>query len=82
MIKKIPAKKIGMTSVFDGNGRTIPVTLLQPLPVMVTEIRRPDTHGYSAVQLAWGETTPKHVRKPLRGILDKAGTERSFRRLY
>ena len=41
MIKKLPAKKIGMTSAFDDNGRTVPVTLVQPLGFVVTEIRRP-----------------------------------------
>jgi large subunit ribosomal protein L3 len=82
MIKKIPAKKIGMTSAFDENGRTVPVTLVQPLTVVVTEVRRPDTHGYSAVQLAYGETLAKRVRKPMRGILTKAGTQRIMRSLY
>jgi large subunit ribosomal protein L3 len=82
MIKKIPAKKIGMTSAFEANGRTVPVTLVQPLPVVVTEIRRPETHGYSAVQLAYGETLPKRIRKPQQGILSKAGTDLVLRSLY
>ena len=60
----------------------MPVTLLQPLPVVVTEIRRPESHGYSAVQLAWGETLAKRVRKPMRGILTKAGTDKILRHLY
>jgi large subunit ribosomal protein L3 len=82
MIKKIPAKKIGMTSTFDDNGRTVPVTLVQPMGVVVTEVRRPETHGYSAVQLAYGETTAKHIRRPHQGILDKAGVDRALRHLY
>jgi len=82
MIKKLPAKKIGMTSAFDDNGRTVPVTLVQPLAVVVTEIRRPETHGYSAVQLAYGETTAKHIRKPRAGVLRKAGTDLNLRSSY
>ncbi|MDQ3024610.1 MAG: 50S ribosomal protein L3 [bacterium] len=82
MIRKIPAKKIGMTSAFDDNGRTVPVTLVQPMRVVVTEIRRPETHGYSAVQLAYSETTAKHIRKPHQGILNKAGTDQLLRHLY
>lgn len=82
MIKKIPAKKIGMTSAFDDNGRTVPVTLVQPLGVVVTEVRRPETHGYSSVQLAYGETSAKHVRKPHQGILNKAGVKQTLRALY
>jgi large subunit ribosomal protein L3 len=82
MIKKLPAKKIGMTSAFDDNGRTVPVTLVQPLSVVVTEIRRPETHGYSAVQLAYGETLAKHITKPKAGVLRKAGTELNLRSSY
>jgi large subunit ribosomal protein L3 len=82
MIKKIPAKKIGMTSTFDSEGRVVPVTLVQPIPITVTEIRRPEKHGYSAVQLAYGETLPKRVRKPIRGILTKAGTDKILRYFY
>lgn len=82
MIKKIPAKKIGMSSAFVEEGRTVPITLVQPLPVVVTEIRRPESHGYSAVQLAYGETLAKRVRKPMQGILAKAGTQRVLRYLY
>jgi large subunit ribosomal protein L3 len=82
MLRKIPARKIGMTSAFDSAGTTVPVTLVQPMMLVITEIKRPATHGYSAVQVAYGETTAKHVNKPLRGILTKAGVERPLRAFY
>jgi large subunit ribosomal protein L3 len=82
MIKRIPAKKIGMTSAFDGAGTTVPVTLVQPLPVVVTEIKRPEKHGYAAVQVAYGETSSKRVNKPLRGVLAKAGVKGARRHFY
>lgn len=81
-VSKIPAKKIGMTSGFDGSGTTLPLTLLQPEPVVVTEIKRPETHGYSAVQLAYGECLPRKVGKPIQGIFNKAGVDKTFRYFY
>ena len=50
MIKKLPVKKIGMTSAFDGAGTTVPVTLVQPFDVVVLAVKRQETHGYSAVK--------------------------------
>jgi large subunit ribosomal protein L3 len=82
MINRLPAKKIGMTSAFDGAGTTLPVTLLQPFQVVVTEIKRQETHGYSAIQLAFDETIEKRLNKPHRGILQKAGIDQPLRRLY
>ncbi|MCH7472937.1 50S ribosomal protein L3 [bacterium] len=82
MLKKIPAKKIGMTSAFDGAGTTLPVTLVQPMKVVVTEIRRPEKHGYAAVQLAYEETLPKRINKPHKGVLNKAGVKESYRRFF
>ena len=82
MIKKLPAKKIGMTSAFDGAGTTVPVTLVQPFDVTVTEIRRPETHGYSAIQVAFKETLAKRLNKPQKGLLEKAGIETPYGKLY
>ncbi len=82
MIEKLPAKKIGMTSAFDGAGTTVPITLVQPFPVVVTAIKRPETHGYCAVQLGYSQVSPKRLNKPQRGQLDKAGIEDSVRYLY
>jgi large subunit ribosomal protein L3 len=82
MIKKVPVKKIGMTSAFDGSGTTIPATIVQPLPVHVTAIKRAETHGYSAVQLAYSDTLAKRINKPHKGILAKAGIDKPLKKLY
>ena len=82
MVKRIPVKKIGMSSAFDGAGTTLPVTLVQPLDVIVTQIKRPETHGYAAIQLAFGQTLPKRVNKCHQGLLNKAGIQDTYRYLY
>jgi large subunit ribosomal protein L3 len=61
MLKGLIGKKIGMTQVFDASGVAYPVTLIEAGPCYVTQIRRPETEGYSAVQLGFGETHPKRL---------------------
>ena len=67
-------KKIGMTSVFGADGKNIPCTVIEAGPCVVTQIRTVETDGYSAVQLAYDETTEKHASAPLMGHFKKAGT--------
>ncbi len=61
MLKGLIGKKIGMTQIFDEVGTSIPVTLIEAGPCYVTQVRKPTTDGYSAVQLGFGETKPKHM---------------------
>jgi large subunit ribosomal protein L3 len=61
MLKGLIGKKIGMTQIFDDSGIAYPVTLIEAGPCYVTQIRRPETEGYSAVQLGFGETHPKRL---------------------
>ena len=61
MLKGLIGKKIGMTQIFDEQGRAKVVTLIEAGPCYVTHIRMPETDGYSAVQLGFGETKPKHL---------------------
>jgi large subunit ribosomal protein L3 len=82
MLKTIPAIKVGMTSSFDGAGTTVPVTIVRPYELVVTEIKRPEKHGYAAVQVAYHETLPKRVNKPLRGVQIKAGVEKAYKSHY
>jgi large subunit ribosomal protein L3 len=65
-------KKIGMTQVFQEDGRVERVTVVEAGPCHVTGIRTHDRDGYEAVQLAFGETTEKRLNKPLLGHLKKA----------
>ncbi|MBP5210888.1 MAG: 50S ribosomal protein L3 [Bacteroidales bacterium] len=67
-------KKIGMTSVFDAAGKNIPCTVNEAGPCVVTQIRTVEKDGYAAVQLAYDETTEKHVSKALQGHFKKAAT--------
>ena len=60
-------KKIGMTSVFDADGKNIPCTVIEAGPCVVTQIRTVENDGYAAVQLAYDETTDKHTSKALKG---------------
>jgi len=65
--------KLGMTQVWDADGRLVPVTVVQASPNVVTQVRTPETDGYSAVQLAAGAVGPRRVTKPLTGHFTKAG---------
>jgi large subunit ribosomal protein L3 len=67
----ILAKKLGMTQVFQEDGSVARVTVLQAGPCPVTAIRTPERDGYSAVQLAYGQTKEKHLSKPELGHLKK-----------
>ncbi len=68
----ILAKKLGMTQVFQTDGRVARVTVLEAGPCPVTAIRTPERDGYEAVQLAYGLTKEKHLTRPELGHLKKA----------
>ncbi|NYH53385.1 MULTISPECIES: 50S ribosomal protein L3 [Nocardiopsis] len=70
-IKGVLGEKLGMTQVFDDAGRMVPVTVLKAGPCVVSRIRTPDTDGYSAVQLGYGQINPRKVSKPLGDYLRK-----------
>jgi large subunit ribosomal protein L3 len=59
--------------VFAEDGTNVPVTLLEVGPCTVSQIKTPERDGYSALQIAFGTCKPKHINKPLKGHLDKAG---------
>ena len=67
-------KKVGMTSVFDENGKNIPCTVLQAGPCVVTQIKTVETDGYYAVQLGFEEKKEKHTTKAEMGHFKKANT--------
>jgi large subunit ribosomal protein L3 len=70
----IIGKKIGMTSLFDENGKNIPCTVIEAGPCIVTQIRTVETDGYSAVQLSYDDRSEKRTPKALVGHFKKAGT--------
>ena len=67
-------KKIGLTSVFGADGKNIPCTVIEAGPCVVTQLKTPEKDGYSAVQIAYDETTEKHTSNSLLGHFKKANT--------
>jgi large subunit ribosomal protein L3 len=73
MIKAIIGRKLGMTQIFAEDGSVLPVTVVQAGPCTVTQIKTLERDGYSALQLGFGIRKIKHINRPERGHLDKAG---------
>ncbi len=69
----IIGRKVGMTQIFAEDGKRVTVTVIEAGPCPVTQIKTAANDGYSAVQLAFGQTTPKHLSKPEIGHLQKSG---------
>jgi large subunit ribosomal protein L3 len=68
-------RKVGMTRVFTDDGDAVPVTVLDVADNRVTQIKMPETDGYSAVQIAYGKRRASRVSKPMAGHFAKAGVE-------
>lgn len=69
----IIGKKLGMTSIFDEKGESIPCTVIEAGPCYVAQIKTKERDGYEALQLAFGEKRERLVNKPLAGHFRKAG---------
>ena len=74
-MKGLLAKKLGMTRVYDDQGRVTPVTVLEAGPCRVLEIKIPEKHGYAAVQIGFGVRKAKNVSRATRGHCRAAGLE-------
>lgn len=66
-------KKLGMTSIFDDNGKNVPCTVIEAGPCYVTQIRTTDADGYEAVQLGYEDLKDKHVNAAAKGHFKRAG---------
>ncbi len=75
MKKAIIGKKVGMTQIFDENGKVIPVTVVEAGPCVVTQKKNIETDGYVAVQLGFEDVKESKLSKPEAGHLKKAGVE-------
>ena len=64
--------KLGMTQIFDEAGFAIPVTVIKAGPCIVTQIKNPETDGYSAIQIGYGQIASKNLTKPELGHLQKS----------
>jgi large subunit ribosomal protein L3 len=67
-------KKIGMTSIYDQNGKIVPCTVIEAGPCVVTQVKTKEKEGYSAVQLAFGEKKEKHANQSEVGHFKAAST--------
>ena len=73
MIEGLLGRKLGMTQIFDARGETVPVTVLEVGPCVVTQILTEEKNGYSAVQLGFGHK--KRLNEPERGHLKASGAQ-------
>jgi len=67
-------RKLGMTSIFDENGKNIPCTVIEAGPCVVTQVRTKAVDGYEALQLGFDDKADKQTSKALKGHFKKAGT--------
>ena len=84
MKKAIIGKKIGMTQIFDENGKVVPVTVVEAGPCVVSQKKTVENDGYAAVQIGFGDLKAHKVKKPMAGHFAKANvapkrTLREFR---
>lgn len=68
-------KKIGMTNIFDNDGKIIPVTVVEAGPCTVVNLRTIEKNGYEAVQLGYEKIKESKLNKPLLGYFQKLGVE-------
>ncbi len=71
-MKALIGRKVGMTQIFDENGKVIPVTAIEVGPCVITQIKTVEQDGYSAVQLGFGEVKENKLTKPEKGKFAKA----------
>ena len=72
MKKALIGKKVGMTQIFDENGRIVPVTAIEVGPCTVTQIKTVEQDGYTAVQLGYGDVKESKLNKPELGKFKKS----------
>jgi large subunit ribosomal protein L3 len=73
-VRGLLGTKLGMTQTWDENNRVVPVTVIAAATNVVTQVRQPETDGYNAVQIGFGEIDGRKVNKPEAGHFAKAGT--------
>ncbi|GAA0081983.1 50S ribosomal protein L3 [Clostridium sporogenes] len=73
MKKAILGKKLGMTQIFNENGKVIPVTVIEAGPCTVIQKKTVEKDGYEAIQVAFGDIREKLRNKPVKGHFAKAG---------
>ena len=77
----IVGQKIGMTSIFDDEGRNIACNVIEELPNFVTQVKTEKSDGYNAIQVCFGERKAKNIASGMIGHLKKAGVSSALRSL-
>ena len=72
-VKGLLGTKLGMTQLWDEENRVVPVTVIAASTNVVTQVRQPETDGYNAIQIGFGEIEARKVNKPEAGHFAKAG---------
>ena len=72
MKKAIIGKKVGMTQIFDEQGKVIPVTVIEAGPCVVAQVKTVESDGYNAIQLGFGDVKESKLNKPEKGHFAKA----------
>ena len=72
-VKGLLGTKLGMTQLWDADNRVVPVTVIAAATNVVTQVRQPETDGYNAIQVGFGEIEARKVNRPEAGHFGKAG---------
>lgn len=72
MTKAILARKVGMTQIYDEQGRVVPVTVLEAGPCLVVQVKSNDTDGYNSIQLGFVDKKEQRVNRPMKGHFQQA----------
>jgi large subunit ribosomal protein L3 len=72
-VKGLLGTKLGMTQTWDANNRIVPLTVVAAATNVITQVRKPETDGYNAIQVGYGEVDGRKVNKPEAGHFAKAG---------
>jgi large subunit ribosomal protein L3 len=72
-VKGLLGTKLGMTQMWDENNRIVPVTVVAASTNVVTKVRKPESDGYNAIQVGFGEIDARKVTKPEAGQFERAG---------
>lgn len=81
VLKGLIGRKLGMTHIFDENGRMIPVTVVELGPCHVVQVRTPEKDGYYAAQIGFEPMKTQRVNKPMMGVFKKAELDKPLRHL-
>jgi large subunit ribosomal protein L3 len=73
--KAIVGEKVGMTQVWDEDNRVVPVTVLRVTPIRIVQVKTPESDGYSALQVTYGQRDASKLTKPMAGQYAKAGVD-------